>query len=77
MLQAAMMMPRQNRISELLEGKGWSVYKFAKVLGMPYHNVKRIATSDKIPDGTEYKTLLAFSKALEVRIDDLELKSDE
>lgn len=74
MIQAIGIM-RKNRIPDLLKLKDWSIYRLAKLTGLPHHNVSRIVKADKIPDGTEYKTLLALSKALGVSIDELETKS--
>lgn len=78
MLQQAIdTMPRQNRIGDLLERQGWSIYKLAKAVGMPYHNIKRLVDAKQIPDRTAYKTLLNVSSALGVKIDDLETEAKE
>ena len=76
MFEATMIMPRKNNIPHLLKSRKWTIYKLAKLSGMPHHNVSNIVKADQIPERTEYKTLLALSDALGVSIDDLELKED-
>lgn len=65
-------MERKNQIKDLILRKGLTIYSFSKKVGLPHHHVKRIADSEQIPDGVEYKTLRALADALEVGLSDLD-----
>lgn len=49
-----------------------TIYAFAKKIGLPHHQVKKIADSPQIPAGVEYKTLRTLADALEVGLSDLD-----
>lgn len=66
------MAERKNQIPRLLELRGLTVYALAKGAQMPWHQVKRIVESDRIPDAIEYKTLRRLAEVLNVSLDDLE-----
>lgn len=68
---------KHNKIGELLEIKGWSIYKLAKEVGMSYQALHALVNSTQIPDGTAYGTLKKISEALGVGIDDLEKTEEE
>jgi len=76
MIEATMIMPRKNNLKNMLDSRKWTIYRLAKLTGIPHHNVSKIVKADQIPERTEYKTLLALSEALGVSIDDLEDKED-
>lgn len=61
-----------NQIKNILERKGWTIYKLHKQTGITYNTAHALATADKIPARTDYETLKKIARALEVRIDDLE-----
>lgn len=66
------MTKRQNQIKGLILRRGLTIYSFAKKVGLPHHQIKRIADSEQIPDGVEYKTLRALADALGVGLSDLD-----
>lgn len=66
------MAERKNQIPRLIEQRNMSVYKLARLMQMPWHNVNRIVEAPTIPDGTAYKTLRKAAEVLGVKIDDLE-----
>lgn len=64
-------LPR-NRIEEVLEARGKSIYWLAKAIGMSYNAVYSLVKSPEIPRGTSYGTLMKISDALGVGIEELE-----
>lgn len=64
-------MPR-NRIKELLDERGKSIYWLTNQVDMSYQAIHKLVSSDTIPDGTSYGTLKRISEALQVGIEDLE-----
>jgi len=65
---------RRNKIMDLLRQRDWSIYRLHQETGMSYQAIHKLATSDEIPAGTSYGTLLAVSRALGVSVSDLEEK---
>jgi transcriptional regulator with XRE-family HTH domain len=55
-------------LAQTLKRKGMSKRKFAKLLGMKYGNVFRLFHKEYDP---KFSTLIAWSKALGVKISDL------
>lgn len=62
----------KNLLPDLMEQRGFNIYRLAKATQLPFHNVQRIVNASTIPPRTEYKTLKTLSGALGVTIDDLE-----
>ena len=61
-----------NNIKQLLEDRGWTMYKLHKETGMNYNTIHKVAKAEQIKDTTPYGTLKKIAKALGVGIDDLE-----
>jgi len=64
---------RKNLLPLLLDQRGLSIYRLAKKMDMPYHNIQKLVNAPNIPEGTEYKTLVKLADILSVKIDDLEV----
>lgn len=67
-----MLAMRQNRILDILDAQGRSIYWLAKQVKMSYQAIHRLVKSPTIPEGTAYGTLRRVSQALDVGVDDLE-----
>lgn len=63
---------RENRILDILNTQGRSIYWLAQQVEMSYNAVHRLVKSTSIPEGTSYGTLKRVSRALDVSVDDLE-----
>lgn len=61
----------RNNMRKVLEAKGWSIRKLAKVLDKDYGYMHRIVTTDPLPDGTTLGSLVPIAVALDVSIDEL------
>jgi len=65
-------MAERNKLKEILESRGISLYQAAKDTGVSYPTIFNLANSDHIPPKTWYGTLKTIADYLGVSIDDLE-----
>lgn len=65
---------RHNRIKELLDAQGRSIYWLAGEVDMSYQAIHSLVNADQIPGGTSYSTLRKVANVLGVGVDDLEEK---
>ena len=63
---------KRNRIKELLEQQGQSIYWLANEVGMSYQAIHKLANSEMIPGGTAWDTLRKVAEALGVGVNELE-----
>ena len=64
-------MKNRNRIKDILETQGRSIYWLAKQVEMSYQAIHALVNSPEIPTGTAYGTVTRISEALGVSIDEL------
>ena len=67
-------MPRKNKLRDILDSRGMTIYALAKRIQMPHHNVKKIVDSPTIPDGVQFKTLRSIREALGITIEEMEVE---
>lgn len=61
----------RNRIKDILDDQGKSIYWLAKQIKMSYQAVHSLVNAPHIPEGTSYGTLKRICEVLNVGIDDL------
>ena len=66
----------RNRIKDILDAKGWSIYQLADQAGISYPQLFRLVKAEQIPSGTNFGTLKKVARALDVSIEDLETKEE-
>ena len=62
----------RNRIKDILDSKGMSIYRLAKTVDMSYQAIHALVTADQIPSRTTYDTLKRIANVLQVEIGELE-----
>lgn len=77
---AIMMEQKKNRIKELIDERGWTIWKLKNAVRdvlpegqeIPYATIYKLTKAEHIPARTYHSTLVVIARALGVTIDDLE-----
>lgn len=72
-----MQVPIKNNLKTVLDSKGMTPYRLAQMLGKHVNHVYTFANNDVIPDGTNLRTMVDISRALQVPVDQLFTVVDE
>lgn len=62
----------RNRIKDLLDQQGKTMYWLAKETGLSNQAILDLVNSEDIPGGTRWRTMKIIARALGVNIEDLE-----